>query len=58
MTTCGWKVGTVGGYGHKGEGVSELELTHYRLTKREEKVPAPGSGQGVTSASPRSAKRP
>ncbi|WFM70501.1 hypothetical protein [Halomonas sp. CKK8] len=37
MTTHGWMAGTAGGYGRKGEYVSELELTHYRLTKREEK---------------------
>lgn len=37
MTARGWKAGTAGGYVHKDEYVSELELTHYCLTKREEK---------------------
>ncbi|CAO1661947.1 hypothetical protein [Salinicola sp. NYA28a] len=37
MTTRGWRAGTAGGYDRKGRYVSELELTHYRLTKREEK---------------------
>nr|WP_298410620.1 hypothetical protein [uncultured Halomonas sp.] len=37
MTTHGWMAGTAGGYDRKGEYVSELELTHYHLTKREEK---------------------
>ncbi|WP_255317597.1 hypothetical protein [Cobetia marina] len=37
MTACGWKAGTAGGYVHKGEYVSELELPHYCFTKREEK---------------------
>lgn len=35
MTARGWKAGTAGGYVHKDEYVSELELPHYRLTKRE-----------------------
>ena len=35
-TACGWKAGTTGGYDRKGRYVSELELTHYLLTKREE----------------------
>lgn len=46
MTTCGWKVGTVCGYGLKGEGVSKLELTHYRLTKLEEKCLRLGRAKG------------
>ncbi|GKW49009.1 hypothetical protein [Halomonas sp. NCCP-2165] len=34
MTAHGRKAGTAGGYDLKGEDVSELELTHYLLSKR------------------------
>ncbi|MFC3284784.1 hypothetical protein [Litchfieldella rifensis] len=36
MTAHGWKAGKAGSYNRKGEYVSELELPHYRLIKREE----------------------
>jgi len=37
MAARGWKAGTVGGYDRKGEYVSERDLTHYHLIKRNEK---------------------
>ncbi|MBB3141487.1 hypothetical protein [Halomonas organivorans] len=37
MTARGWMAGTAGGYILKGEYVSELELLHHSLTKRDEK---------------------
>jgi len=36
MTARSWKAGTAGGYVHKDEYVSELEMHNYRLTKSEE----------------------
>lgn len=54
MTAHGWKAGRAGGYDRKGEDVSELELPHYRLTKREAKrlrLEMAGKDYGLTSVS-------
>ncbi|MDP4556786.1 hypothetical protein Q9247_03700 [Halomonas meridiana] len=54
MTAHGWKAGTTDGYDRKGEDVGGLELTHYRLTKREEerlRLAVAGEGYGLTSVS-------
>lgn len=37
ITAYGWEVGIAGGCEHTGEEVSERDLTHYQLTKRNEK---------------------
>lgn len=50
----GWEVGIAGGCEHTGEEVSELELPHYRLIKREEerlRLDVAESNYGLTSVS-------
>ncbi|WP_253449650.1 hypothetical protein [Halomonas sp. Y3] len=54
MTARGWKAGTAGGYVRKWEYFSELQLPHYRLTKREAerlRLEMAGEDCGRTSAS-------
>ena len=56
MTARGWKAGTAGGYDHKDEYVSELEMYNYRIAKSEEerlrlRLEVTGENCGFTSVS-------
>ncbi len=54
MTARSWKAGTAGGYVHKDEYVSELEMYNYRIAKSEEerlRLEVTGENCGFTSVS-------